>query len=117
MHQSKADKANPSTWKEKLKYAFAVKQDNGILTSSIPMLDKAADFIVKRKLHSPAILALLSLIPLNFIGSQLVAVMGPYIDPFLSQEEQAKLLELLEHREGIEFFIQRIELKANSSHG
>jgi hypothetical protein len=114
VNQSKSNKTKPSTLKEKLKIAFAVEQDNEILTSSIPMLDKAADFIVKRKLQSPATLALLSLIPLNFIGSQLVTVLGPYLDPFLSQEEQAKLIELLEHRDGIEYFIQRIELKANS---
>ena len=95
MNQSKLNKANQQEWREKLKHAFAVEQNKEIFISAIPMLDKAAEFIVKRKLQSPAILALLSLIPLNFIGSQLLVVMGPHLDPFLSQAEQAKLFELL----------------------
>lgn len=103
MNQSK------TVWRDKLKHAFAVKQDKLVLKTYLPLLDKVAKFIAQRRLQAPAILALQSLIPLNFIGSQALIVVSPFLDPFLTMEEQNKIIELLEHRDGIELLIQRIE--------
>ncbi|MDI6783897.1 MAG: hypothetical protein QME64_07365, partial [bacterium] len=72
-------------------------------------IDKAAQFIVNRRLEVPAIMALQSMTPLNFIGSQTLVVLEPFLGPFFSQEDYQKLIEILEHRDGIELFIQRIE--------
>jgi hypothetical protein len=81
------------------------------------VLDKAAQFIVKRHLAAPAIMALQSMTPLNFIGSQALIVLHPLIGPFFAEQDYQKLIEILEHRDGIELFVQRIELaiKANKT--
>jgi len=102
-----------SKWKRargKLQHAFAVKQEPLPADGDYTVLDKAARFIVKRRLEVPAIMALQSMTPLNFISSQALVVLEPFLGPFFKQEDYQKIVEILEHRDGIELFIQRIEL-------
>lgn len=97
------------TWRNKLKNAFAVKQEPLPVDGDYPVLDKAAQFIVKRHLEAPAILALQSMTPLNFVGSQALIVLQPLIGPFFGEQDYEKLIEILEHRDGLELFVQKIE--------
>ena len=60
-------------------------------------------------MQSAALLALQSLTPLSFIGSQAFIVISPFLDPFITVEEQARITKVLEHRDGIELLIQKIE--------
>jgi hypothetical protein len=94
---------------DKFKHAFAVKQDFEVTEKDLQILDKAVEFIVKRNLEAPAIFALQSLIPLSFIGSQTLVVMQPFLDPFTGVENFNQIVKILEHRDGVELFIQRIE--------
>lgn len=102
------------TWRSKLKHAFAVKQEPLPADGDYAVLDKAAQFIVKRRLEAPAIIALQSMTPLNFIGSQALIVLQPFLGPFFAEVDYQKVIEILEHRDGIELFIQRIELAAKT---
>ena len=102
-------------WKSRIKHAFSVEQEPLDVEASLPLLDKAAGFIVRRRLEAPVIMVLQSLIPLNFIGSQLLVVIGPYLDPFLSKKDQDKIVQILEHREGLDLFMSRIELKSKDA--
>jgi hypothetical protein len=95
-----------------LKHAFVVKQEPLPADGDYTVLDKAARFIVKRRLEAPVIMALQSMTPLNFIGSQALIVIEPFLGPFFKQEDYQKIVEILEHRDGIELFIQRIEQTA-----
>ncbi|MCX7918839.1 MAG: hypothetical protein N3A72_04365 [bacterium] len=106
------DKMESNRWykiKRKFKQAFAVQQEPLPADKDYAILDKAAEFIVKRRLAAPAIIALQSMTPLNFIGSQALIVIEPFLSPFFKQEDYQKIIEILEHRDGIELFIQRIE--------
>ena len=103
------------TWRARVKHAFAVKQEPLDPNANYAILDKAAQFIAKRHLQAPAIMALQSMTPLNFIGSQALIVIEPFLGPFFKQEDYQKIIEILEHRDGIELFIQRIELAGKTN--
>lgn len=96
-------------WHAKLKQAFAVKQESLDPKANYAILDKAASFIAKRHLQAPAIMALQSLTPLSFVGSQALIVLEPFLGVFFSEKDYQELINILEHRDGIELFIQKIE--------
>jgi hypothetical protein len=103
------------TWRNKLKQAFAVKQAPLPADGDYTVLDKAAQFIAKRHLTAPAIMALQSMTPLNFVGSQALIVLQPLIGPFFGEQDYQKLIEILEHRDGLDLFVQRIEKAAENT--
>lgn len=72
-------------------------------------VDRLAGLIVRLGLTVPAILAIEGMRPLSFVGSQFMHVLSPSIGAMLSPTDWNALAELLEHREGIEVLLQRIE--------
>ena len=72
-------------------------------------VQKVADFIVRFGLTVPAILALESLRPLSFVGSQFMHVLSPAVTIFLTQHDWDAMATLLEHRGGVEYVLQAIE--------
>lgn len=97
------------TFRDKLKHAFALTPEKPLTEEDLAVLDKTVDFIVRRKMEATVILALQSLSPMNFIGSQILVVLEPFLDPLIKPEDYQKLVKILEDRQGIELFIQRIE--------
>lgn len=72
-------------------------------------VDRVARFVVRFHLTVPAILALDSLRPLSFVGSQFMHVLSPSITAFLSTDDWDQLALLLEDRRGLDYVLQRIE--------
>ncbi len=72
-------------------------------------VDRLARFVVRMGLTVPAILALETMHPLSFIGSQLMHVLSPSIAVFLSPADWDALAHLLEDRGGLEVILRRIE--------
>ncbi len=72
-------------------------------------VQKVADFIVRFGLTVPAILALETLRPLSFVGSQFMYLLSPAVTIFLTQHDWDSMAKLLEHRGGIEYVLQTIE--------
>ncbi len=72
-------------------------------------VDKVGRFIVRFGLTVPAILALESVRPLSYVGSQFMHVLSPSIGAFLTFPEWDSLAHLLEDRRGLEYVITRIE--------
>jgi len=71
--------------------------------------DKVARFIVRFGLTVPAILALESLRPLSFVGSQFMYLLSPAVTTFLSQKDWESMAGLLEQRSGVEYVLRVIE--------
>ncbi|MBN93206.1 MAG: hypothetical protein CL928_03930 [Deltaproteobacteria bacterium] len=71
--------------------------------------EKVAKFIVRFGLTVPAILALESLRPLSFVGSQFMYVLSPAVTTFLSQKDWDAMAGLLEQRAGMEYVLGVIE--------
>lgn len=72
-------------------------------------VDRVARFVVRFGLTVPAILALESMRPLSFVGSQFMHVLSPSITSILSSREWDALAGLLEDRRGLDVLIERIE--------
>jgi hypothetical protein len=72
-------------------------------------VERVADFIVRFGLTVPAILALETLRPLSFVGSQFMHLLSPAVTIFLTQHDWDSMAKLLEHRGGIEYVLQTIE--------
>lgn len=75
------------------------------------ILNKAADEIVKRRLTVPAIFILESCRPLNFIGSQALVALEPFIQAIFSIPDYRKFALIIESDENIRKFIDIIEIK------
>ncbi|MBQ7568184.1 hypothetical protein IJT17_05190 [bacterium] len=72
-------------------------------------LERTAAAIVRRHLTVPAVLALESLRPMSFIGSQALLVLSPMLSLAVSARDLQTLYSLLEERNGIELLLEFIE--------
>ena len=72
-------------------------------------LTAVSRFVVRFGLTVPAVLALESVRPLAYSGSQFMHLLSPSIGVFLPTNQWDALAALLEERGGLEVLIQRIE--------
>ncbi len=73
------------------------------------LLEKLAQWIVRRNLTTPAILFLETGKPLNFLGSQLLIAFSPFVQAFFKGEQYHKIALILEKDENVELLLQFIE--------
>ena len=72
-------------------------------------IERVVNFIVRFGMTVPAILALETLRPLSFVGSQFMYLLSPAVTIFLTQHDWDSMARLLEHRGGIEYVLQTLE--------
>lgn len=108
-----------SIWKkvcQEFVHAFAVDPPQSVLTpQESALLEKIARLLVHRRLESPALLFLESLGPLNFLGSQVVHGLRPFLDVVCEATELERLAVLLERRDSIDHLISLIQQQAAPS--
>jgi hypothetical protein len=73
------------------------------------LLEKVATWIVRRGLTAPAIIFLETGKPLNFLGSQLLIGLSPFIQAFFKGDEYQKFALILEKDANVELLIELIE--------
>ncbi|MBN1356529.1 hypothetical protein JXA40_09750 [bacterium] len=73
------------------------------------IIDKLADWVVRRRLTLPAVMFLESMTPLNYLGSQVLVFFHPFVAAFLSSADYNEFQQMLEYRESIPVIIQAIE--------
>lgn len=73
------------------------------------ILTRIAQKIVDHGMMVPAILALETMKPLSFIGSQTMVFFGPILTAFVRAETYYELTELLEDYHNVEFLVCEIE--------
>jgi hypothetical protein len=79
------------------------------------LLRKIAGLIVKRGMAEPALLFLESVGPLNFLGSQVVHGLKPFLDLVCDPRELERLATMLERRDSVDKLITLIQEATNSS--
>jgi len=72
-------------------------------------VERVARFIVRFGMTIPAILALETVRPLSFVGSQFMHLLSPSVGAFLSSGEWDAMAHLLEDRKGVEYVLRVIE--------
>lgn len=100
-------------------HAFAVSPpEQAIAEEDEKIAQKVAHFIVKRQLSAPAIMLLETGRPLNFLGSQFLTFLSPFVSIIFSNtQEFDRFTQFLEKRESISCLIQQIETMENQIHG
>ena len=93
-----------------VKHAFALEGPLGPLTEDDrALLLRVAVTIDRRGMSAAAIFFLESLRPLNYIGSQAMVFLRPFLTMFFSQSEYEQLTAIMERREGIRALVDEIE--------
>ena len=95
-----------------LKHAFAVDSAK-LNVDEIALIDKLADYVVRRKMSVPAIMFLESIQPLNFFGNQAGIFFKPIITNFFSAHDYDRIICILEKREALNILIRKIEKRVN----
>lgn len=94
---------------DSLRRAFALEERGGLTQEELALLERLAQAIVHRRMATPAILFLESLMPLSYIGSQVMHFLRPFMTLVFSKEEYDRLSHLLENRSAVEQLIEAVK--------
>ena len=89
-------------------HAFAVEGDEVFDEADRDLIDRLATFVVRRRMTSPALMLLESARPLNFIGSQALVFLAPFVTMVFSEKEYTRFTGILERRGSVGLIIERI---------
>jgi len=93
-----------------LRHAFSLKSPHGEFTEEDHrLIRRLARTIDRRGMSAPAILFLESVRPLNYIGSQAMVFLRPFLTFLFSPQDVERLAQIVERREGIHAIIEAIE--------
>ncbi len=76
---------------------------------AVELIEKFSKFVVERKLAAAAIMTIESLRPLNYLGSQALYTISPFVEVFFQPGEVDEIAAMLENREYIDLTIRRID--------
>lgn len=107
-----------SVW-EKLRqefvHAFALAPaDLAFAPEETALLEKVARLIVRRGIAAPALLFLASLEPLNFLGSQVMHGLRPFLELVCDATEMKRLAAVLERRDSVARLIALLQEQVTS---
>lgn len=91
-----------------LHHAFDIREQD-LSAEEKAVLDQAAELVVNKKLGGPASFLLESSRPLNFVTSQMLAFLEPFLAGPLGVKRFAALRGALEKRASIDYFLDAIE--------
>lgn len=111
--------SNPNRLKQWWDHAFAVSPPHHAITDEDETLaNKVATFVVKRQLTAPAIMLLETSRPFNYVSSQFLTFLSPFISIIFSNNTEFKqFTQFLEKRNSIPCIITHIEKLENQLHG
>jgi len=73
------------------------------------LLRKLAFIIAEKGMTSPTIFFLESVQPLNYIGSQVMAYLEPFLTFVIPRDHYNNIQKILEQRKGIDYFLTLVE--------
>lgn len=100
------------TIRREFAHAFRVRtsdENNTLDEKELALISRLITIIQKRKLVTPAMLFLECTQPLNYIGSQLMVFLRPFLTFLFSPADYDLLQGILEKREGIKRIIEELE--------
>lgn len=89
--------------------------ESGISPEEAALAGRLARFVVRRRMAGPALMALESGRPLNFLGSQVLTFFGPFASLVFRGEDYERFTRFLEKRGSIPFLIDRITEEEHAS--
>jgi len=99
-------------------HAFAVNPpENRITEEERALAAKMAEFVVRRQMTTPALMVLEASRPFNFIGSQFLAFLSPFVTLIFSGVEYGRFVRFLEKRQSIQALIDTLVETENQLNG
>jgi hypothetical protein len=99
--------------KGRLRHAFAISPEGQPLSvEEIALLEKVAEVVVRRGMAAPATMFLESLGPMNFLGSQALHFLTPFLEVVFPQRDIARVAHLLERRDTLTRLVAIIESRS-----
>ncbi len=97
-------------WTE-LKHAFAVEKSGPAepTTAQAALVDRVCREVVRRRLTTPALVALEMSRPLNFVTAQAIHFFEPMLRTFGDVNGPRDFATFLEHRGSIDYLVKRLE--------
>jgi phosphoribosyl-ATP pyrophosphohydrolase len=105
---------------EQFKHAFAIGPEPGRADEvrELPkILERIARGVVDRGMETPAVIALESVIPLNFLGSQVMYAVWPLVKMVADGVDYQDVAAALEDRETLRGLVMRIEELSTGNRG
>jgi hypothetical protein len=97
-------------------HAFALAPTQAeFAPEELALLEKVAGVVVRRGMGAPALLFLESVEPFNFLGSQSVHGLKPFLELVCDATELERLAVVLERRDSVDRLITLIQEQATSS--
>ena len=99
-----------STWRDKWDHAFAIEDETDVTWNEgeRELVHKLAQFVVRRRMSTVALMTLESSRPLNFIGSQALAFLAPLLSLIFKPADVDRFIHLLERRRSVDFICDTI---------
>ena len=93
------------------KHAFAVESNKPFepTEQQCEIVDRVCREVVRRRMVTPALMALEMSRPLNYIGAQVMHFFGPIATVLVDAEGYRQFAEYLEHRGSIGHLTERLE--------
>lgn len=98
--------------RQEFRHAFRITtsdENNPLSEKELALISKLITIIQRRKLTNPAALFLESVQPLNYIGSQLMIFLRPFLTFLFTPADYDLLQGILEKREGVKKIIEELE--------
>lgn len=94
-----------------LKHAFAVDPPGTAVPTprQAEIVDRVCREVVRRRLTTPALLALEMSRPLNFVAAQVVLFFDPIVRAVITGDGSHEFATFLEHRGSVDYLVGRIE--------
>lgn len=73
------------------------------------LLKKIAKFIASKRMTPPAVFFFETVKPLNYISSQVLAYLEPFLTMLIPRQEYNDVVKILEQRDGLEYFLSVLE--------
>lgn len=97
-----------------LDHAFSVEREIDFAPEDLELLERLADFLVRRRMAEAAQMALETARPLNFLGAQALSFLRPFVNMiFRERKDFDRFAELLEDRATIGRMIDILEKRIN----
>ncbi|MEC8991385.1 MAG: hypothetical protein VX656_09090 [Candidatus Latescibacterota bacterium] len=99
-----------STWRDRWAHAFAIEDaaDETLEADEQELIERLAEFVVRRRMSSVALMTLESSRPLNFVGSQALAFLSPLLTLIFNSSDVDRFIRLLEKRRSVDLICDTI---------
>ena len=95
--------------RDAVRHAFALPSDEPLAADDLARLDRLADAIARRRMQTPAILALESSRPLGGIAANAAHAIAPLLRGIVPPEELDAAARLLQHPRAIDELVGRLQ--------